>query len=85
MSGASVNLLRKQINDEYYHGNKSLKTICDRYYWIDEEDIKNVLGVYDLDNEPKVDYGSQHTMTVAMAKDWNDVCRKLNPKAWEGR
>ena len=81
MSGASIELLKRQINDEYYRGNKSLKTICERYYWLDEEDIKKALGIYDLKREDD----GKLIMSMAFRKDWEKACRKLNPKAWEGR
>lgn len=79
---APIEMLRRQINDDYYRGNKSFKSIVEKYRYFSEEELKKVLGIYDLEDEPRCDGMG---ITVAFMRDWNNICRKLNPKAWEGR
>ncbi len=77
-----ITMLKRQMREEYYRGNKSFETICKRYDWIDPEDIKDVLGIYDI-NKGVPEKSSFVSKTFM--KDWNDICRKLNPKAWEDK
>ena len=82
MSGAPIKFLERQINHEYYRDNKSLETIYNKYSWIDKEEIKKALGVYDLEKESG---DKSAVMPMTFFRDWEKICRKLNPKAWEGR
>lgn len=84
MSGASIELLKRQINDDYYHGNKSFQSIVSKYKYYSEDELKDVLGIYDLTDEPESNISGSR-ITVDFIRDWEQTCRKLNPKAWEGR
>lgn len=77
-----IEILRVQINRDYYQLHMTLNEIFRKYRRYDPEDIKGILGVYDLANEPEP-ANETTTMNVKMRREWNAECRRLNPKAWE--
>jgi len=84
MSELPLMYLWKQINDDYYKYHKSLKEVLRKYDRYPEEEIFRVLGIYDLSKEPIMSNATRW-FTAEMRKEWNDTCRRINPKAWSGR
>jgi len=79
--GAPLTLLQKQINDDYYKYGLTLRQVLYKYRRYDRKEIINILGLYDLEDEPDK---SEHSWGSFSAR-WERECRRLNPKAWEGR
>ena len=44
------------------------------------EQINEALGVYDLASEPS-NYAHYDVASANFRREWNEVCRRLNPKA----
>ena len=75
-----IEKLHKQINEDYYERHMSLKRILFKYRRYDSEAVKRELGIYDLGKEP-VNYAHYDVASADFRREWNDVCRRLNPKA----
>ena len=45
-----------------------------------EAQIKEALGIYDLSKEPS-NYAHYDVASAQFRREWNEVCRRLNPKA----
>lgn len=83
--GAPLSLLKKQINDEYYKNGMTLEQVFCKYHRYDRTDIERVLGLYDLSSEPRqINFGDR-VFGKTFGRKWEAECRRLNPKAWEGR
>lgn len=81
MSGAPLTFLKNQIYEDYYKSGLTLEQVFKKYHGYDRGDVGKILGLYELDKEPtnsSRDWGT-------FPQKWAAVCRRLNPKAWEGR
>ncbi len=79
--GAPLSLIEKQIKDDYYKADYTLRQIFYKYRRYDRKEIVKILGLYELENEPEKDCHGWGTFAMR----WETECRRLNPKAWEGR
>lgn len=79
-----IEKLHKQINEDYYERRMTLDRVLFKYRRYDPEAVKRELGIYDLDKEP-VNYAHYDVASANFRREWNDVCRRLNPKAWRRR
>ena len=73
-----------QINTDYYQLHKTLKEVYAKWYRYDEAEIRKVLGIYDLSKEPGPRNGYE-AFPAELRKEWDEVCRRINPKAWRKR
>lgn len=81
---ADIKYVQDQIKKEYYTNHRSLKWVLEKYSRYDKEEVLKVLGIYDLEKQPVQGY-VYNWFTASVRKEWDDICRKLNPKAWAGR
>lgn len=80
--GAPLELLKRQINDDYYKSGLTFRQVLHKYRRYDRKDIVKILGLYELDAEPEPE---RKTSMGRFPQEWERECRRLNPKAWEGR
>lgn len=84
MERLPIEVLARQMNDDYYKFNMTLNEVRIKYRRYTEEEIKKVLGVYDLKTEP-IPAKAEQLMPQYLRREWNEICRLLNPNAWKGR
>lgn len=74
-------LLERQLQEDYFQKGMTLPQMYKKYRRLDHRQIIDMLHLYDPKDEPKArdrNYGT-------LPGEWDAICRKLNPKAWEGR
>ena len=72
-------MLEQQIYDDYYKSGLTLQDVFKKYKRYEQKDIRKILGLYELSNEPpngSRDWGS-------LPRQWTAICKQLNPKAWK--
>jgi len=79
-----IEKLHKQMNEDYYERRMTLDRVLFKYRRYDPEAVKRELGIYDLGKEP-INYAHYDVASAEFRREWNDVCRRLNPKAWRRR
>ena len=84
MDRLPIEVLSRQINDDYYKYHMSLNEVRIKYRYYTNEELKKELQIYDLSEEP-VPTKADQLMPQYLRREWNAVCRVLNPKAWEKR
>lgn len=82
-----ISYVRDRIKDDYYRFKMTLQEVLDKWDMYDPEEVKRVLGVYDLQKEPRAGKATRNWFNVALKEEWEAVCRRLNPKAeaWRRR
>lgn len=83
-SYAPISFCRVQINTDYYQLHKTLKQVYAKWHMYSEEEIRDTLGIYDLSKEPGPRNGYE-AFPADLRKEWDEVCRRINPKAWRKR